>query len=187
MRWFKIEIHGYFENKPTERETSNLDFSVYGEKLINYHFATPVDIENTEKEYIVFSFYRKDFSPYLPKAMLDFYLDKFNSFKDKLLIELTFACTDINLSTGEKNVISLNKATMNSFTYQSKLFYYDRDDIFYYTYEKDGLHIVWVENTETLLNKARLIKRKDFKGIFIRDVPLALDGNWEALYSMKKD
>ena len=184
---FKIEIHGYFESKPTERETRNLDFSVYGEKLANYHFTTPVDMENTEKEIIVLSFYRQDFSPYLPKDMLNYYLDEFNSFKDRILIELNFACTDINLSTGKKDIISLNKATMNSFTYQSKIFYYDTDDIFYYTYENDGLHMVWIENTETLLNKARLIERKGFKGIFIRDVSLALDGNWEALYSMKKD
>ena len=184
---FKIEIHGYFESKPTERETRNLDFSVYGEKLANYHFTTPVDMENTEKEIIVLSFYRQDFSPYLPKNMLNYYLDEFNSFKDRILNELNFACTDINLSTGKKDIISLNKATMNSFTYQSKIFYYDTDDIFYYTYENDGLHMVWIENTETLLNKARLIERKGFKGIFIRDVSLTLDGNWEALYNMKKD
>lgn len=119
--------------------------------------------------------------------MLDFHLDKLKNLKDRILIELTFACTDINLSTGEKNIISLNKATMNSFTYQSKIFYDDIQDIFHYTYEKEGLHIVWIENTETLLNKVRLIERKGFKGIFIRDVSLALDGNWEALYKMKKD
>jgi alpha-L-rhamnosidase len=65
--------------------------------------------------------------------------------------------------------------------------YYDNYDIFYYTYECDGLHIVWIENTETLMNKARLIDKYNYKGIFIRDVPLALDGNWEALYKTKKD
>ena len=119
--------------------------------------------------------------------MLNFYLDKFYSLKNKILIELYFYCLDINLSTGEKVILSLNQATMNSFTYQSKIFYYDTEDIFYYTYEKEGLHIVWIENTETILNKVRLIKNKDFKGIFIRDVPLALEGNWEALYKMKKD
>ena len=80
-------------------------------------------LENAEKEIIVLSFYRQDFSPYLPKDMLNYYLDEFNSFKDRILIELNFACTDINLSTGKKDIISLNKATMNSFTYQSKIFY----------------------------------------------------------------
>lgn len=158
-----------------------------GESLNNYFFSTPNYIKDTEKDYIVLSFSRKDFSPYLPINMLNFYLDKFYSLKNKILIELYFYCLDINLSTGEKVILSLNQATMNSFTYQSKIFYYDTEDIFYYTYEKEGLHIVWIENTETILNKVRLIKNKDFKGIFIRDVPLALEGNWEALYKMKKD
>lgn len=181
----KIEIHAYFKDTPTEREKSNIDYVVCRENLKNYCFATPDDITDTDKEYIVLSFLRKDFSPYLPIKMLEFFLDKYSHLNKKILTELYFYCIDINLSTGKKNIISLNQANMNSFTYQSRIFYYDTDDIFYYTYEKDGLHIVWIENTETITNKVRLIEKKGFKGIFIRDVPLALDGNWESLYKIK--
>ena len=118
--------------------------------------------------------------------MLKFYLEKNLAFKDKILIELIFGCIDINLSTGNKKIISLNEAEMNLFKYQAKKFYYDNYDIFYYTYEMGGLHIVWIENTETLMNKARLIDKYNYKGIFIRDTPLALEGNWEAIHYIKK-
>lgn len=117
--------------------------------------------------------------------MLELQLNRFLNLKDRILIELCFGCIDINLSTGEKKTISLNTANMNMFKFQSKIFYYENYDIFYYTYEENGLHIVWIENTETLLNKVRLIEQNGYKGIFIRDVPLALEGNWEALYNIK--
>ena len=179
-----MEIHGYFSSLRSDRETSNLDFTVYGEKIREYCFSTPDGIEDTKK-HIVLSFYRKDFSPYLPFDMLELQLDKFLHMKDRILIELSFGCIDINLSTGEKKTVSLNTANMNMFKFQSKIFYYENYDIFYYTYEEKGLHIVWIENTETLLNKVRLIEQNGYKGIFIRDVPLALEGNWEALYNIK--
>lgn len=165
---------------------SNLDVAVYGEKIKDYCFSTPDNIENTKKHTVV-SFYRNDFSPYLPIDMLKSYLKNWVSFKDNLLIELCFGCIDINLSTGDKKTISLNEANMNLFKFQSKIFYCDIYDIFYYTYEENGLHIIWTENTETLLNKARLIEKNGYRGIFIRDVPLALEGNWEAIYTIKKD
>ncbi len=183
---FKIEIHGYFNSPPSEREARHIDYPVFGDKVKNYFFTTPMQIKDTGKN-LVLSFKRNDKSPYLPKGMLEFFLEKFKNQKDKIIIELMFCCTDVNFSTGEKIYLSHNQATMNSFTYQSSIFYNEADDIFYYTYEKGGLHIVWIENTETLLNKVKIIKQYGYKGIFIRDVPLALDGNWEALYKIKKD
>ena len=183
---FKIEIHGYFNSPPSEREAKHIDFVIYGNKVNDYFFASPVDIKETEKN-LILSFRRNDKSPYLSKGMLEFFLKKFKHMKDKIIIELLFCCTDINLSTGKKVYLSHNQATMNSFTYQSTIFYNEADNIFYYTYEKDGLHIVWIENTETILNKVEIIKQNGYKGIFINDVTLALDGNWEALYNTKKD
>ena len=182
---FKIEIHGYFKAIPAEREIKNIDFVVDSHTQDKYYFTNPHQADNFTKDYIVISFHRNDFSPYLPVKMLDYYLEKFQTQKDKILIELLFCCTDINITKREKTFLSLNQATMNSFKYQATIFYNEADDIFYYTYENDGLHIVWLENTETILNKVKLIKKSGYRGIFIRDVPLALDGNWEALYKLK--
>ena len=181
---FKIEIHGYFKTTPSSRELKNIDFIVNAQTKDKYFFTTPCETAIKNKDYMVFSFYRNDFAPYLPITLLNDFVNNFYHLKDKILIELLFCCTDTNITKKEKSYISLNQATMNSFKYQATVFYNEADDIFYYTYENDGLHIVWIENTETLLNKARLIESKDFKGIFIRDVPLALDGNWEALYNI---
>ena len=182
----KIEIHGYFKDIPTEREIKNIDYIVNTQTKGKYFFTTPAQTNISNSDYIVVSFYRSDFSPYLPIKLLDDFLNKCSHIKDKILIELLFCCTDINLTKKEKTFISLNQATMNSFKYQATIFYNEADDIFYYTYESDGLHIVWIENTETILSKVKLIKKSGYRGIFIRDVPLALDGNWEAFYKLKK-
>lgn len=189
-----FELHGYF----TKEQVNEIDrfsktlthfcsYDIFNhpkyKNISSYSFINPLESVDTSKENTVLSFYRKSASPYLSNQYLKYTLNEFSHYKSQILIELLACGADVNLSDLTSVYISSNEATLKGYMLQAETFYDETNQIFYYTYLKDNdLHIVWIENTQTIMSKASMILKSGYKGIFIRNPILASQGNWEAMH-----
>ena len=80
-------------------------------------------------------------------------------------------------------MLSINQGILNSYVHGSRIFEDEASGVPYYTFNG---HLVWIHDVKSVSQRHNLIKKLGFKGIFIRDVKMAADGNWDSLYGMKK-
>ena len=109
-------------------------------------------------------------------------LSSLSDFKD-VYIELNLYCSDFDFKTRRKTTLSVNQGILNSYVHGSRIFTDEITGVSYYTYMG---HLVWIHDPKSVSQRHNLIKKMGFKGIFIRDVKMAADGNWDSLYGMKK-
>ena len=109
-------------------------------------------------------------------------LSSFENFKD-IYTELNLCCSDFNFEKRTKETLSLNRGILNSYIHGSEIFRDELSGVSYYTYKG---HLVWIHDPLSVSQRHNLIKKMGFKGIFIRDVKMAADGNWDSLCGMKK-
>ena len=125
-------------------------------------------------------------NPFLPGilSLKDFEKTLFSlaEFKN-IFFELNLYCTDFDFATRKKNTLSINRGILNSYVNQSRVFENERFGVSYYTYNG---HLVFVNDVKSVSLRHNLIKRCGFKGVFVRDVNMASDGNWDSLCGMKK-
>lgn len=189
-------IRDYNESK-LERYEKHTDFficpqntgSLKQRPVGDYRFISPNDLLKTHRDgkISVLSFNRPSMSVYLELPYLKKILDVCRKDAANILIDIVLWCVDCNLTLRTQTGLSLNQASLKSFMTQSEIFFDEINCIFYFTYcDKNGhLHIVWLEKKESLEPKLELIEKAGCRGIFIRDMNLALESNWDILYRLK--
>ncbi len=98
-------------------------------------------------------------------------------------VELNLYCSDFDFELRRKEIISVNRGIFNSYVKGSTIFTDESTGASYYTHPG---HLVWIHDVKSVSLRHNLVKRAGFKGIFIRDVKMAADGNWDSLCGMMK-
>ncbi len=189
-----FEILGYLKEKE-ERFLKHIDKNIEG-----FFDFSRGNYKQTTNSFVLLPPYKEailDYSknntvvvtmenPSLPSLFsLNEYENVLSLLKDfkNIYIELNLYCTDFDFETRNKNIVSVNQGILNSYVRSSKIFKDEISGVPYYTYKG---HLVFIHDPLSVSLRHNLVKKMGFKGIFIRDVKLAADGNWESLIGMKK-